>query len=163
VATSPTEARVAAVSASVLRVTVERDSSGNAIVEWRFDGPASGVDIAAGPTADPADHVAVLSAGPEQSSARIDHAPRCFVSVRAHNGGHFTIAAERRVVFEGLQNFRDLGGYASVGGRHTAWGQVYRSDSLHKLTPDDLVALDLMGVRTVYDLRGTTERETHPN
>ena len=69
----------------------------------------------------------------------------------------------RRLEFEGVQNFRDLGGYPTAGGGHTVWGQIFRSDSLHKLTPSDLVAFESMGVKMVYDLRGDEERATHPN
>jgi protein-tyrosine phosphatase len=69
----------------------------------------------------------------------------------------------RRLPFEGLQNFRDLGGYQTADGGQTVWGQIFRSDSLHKLTTADLVAFERMGVRSVYDLRGDNERETHPN
>jgi protein-tyrosine phosphatase len=69
----------------------------------------------------------------------------------------------RRLEFEGVENFRDLGGYPTADGGHTVWGQIFRSDSLHKLTPSDLVAFERMGVRMVYDLRGDEERATHPN
>ena len=69
----------------------------------------------------------------------------------------------RRLEFEGVENFRDLGGYPTADGGHTVWGQIFRSDSLHKLSPSDLVAFERMGVRMVYDLRGDEERSTHPN
>ena len=73
------------------------------------------------------------------------------------------MTAERRVSFEGLQNFRDLGGYRTADGGITAWGQIFRSDSLHKLTTSDMAALDRLGIRLVYDLRGDDERTAHPN
>ena len=68
---------------------------------------------------------------------------------------------ERRVLFEGIQNFRDLGGYPA-GGRWVRWGQVYRADALHKLTTADLGAFAGLGVRTVFDLRGDAERSEFP-
>ena len=41
----------------------------------------------------------------------------------------------RRIAFEGPINFRDLGGYTVQGQRHVRWGRLYRSDSLHTITP----------------------------
>jgi protein-tyrosine phosphatase len=84
------------------------------------------------------------------------------MSVRSTSVGHDD-STPRRVVFEGVQNFRDLGGYRTVSGGHTAWGQIYRADSLHKLTENDLHVFDRLGIRRVYDLRSDAERETHPN
>ena len=69
---------------------------------------------------------------------------------------------ERRVPFEGIQNFRDLGGYPTVDGRTVRWGEVYRADALHKLTEADLASFRGLGVRTVFDLRGDAEREEFP-
>lgn len=63
----------------------------------------------------------------------------------------------RLVALEGAYNFRDLGGYPAVGGRLTRWGLLYRSDTLHELTPGDVAHLRRRGLRTVVDLR--TERE----
>jgi protein-tyrosine phosphatase len=67
------------------------------------------------------------------------------------------------VPFEGVQNFRDLGGFPTAGGGRTRWGLVFRADGLHKLTGADLVALERLGLRAVYDLRGEAEREQHPD
>ena len=69
---------------------------------------------------------------------------------------------ERRVPFEGIQNFRDLGGYPTADGGKVRWGQVYRADALHKLTEADLDSFGGLGVRTVFDLRGDAEREEFP-
>jgi protein tyrosine/serine phosphatase len=65
----------------------------------------------------------------------------------------------RRVGFEGPVNFRDLGGYAADGGRHVRWGRLYRSDSLHTITPDDVPVLRNLGVRTAIDFRSSDEIE----
>jgi protein-tyrosine phosphatase len=69
---------------------------------------------------------------------------------------------ERRVVFEGIQNFRDLGGYPTGGGGSVRWGHVFRADALHKLTAADVEAFAGLGVRTVFDLRGDVERAEFP-
>jgi protein-tyrosine phosphatase len=69
---------------------------------------------------------------------------------------------ERRVVFEGIQNFRDLGGYSTGDGGTVRWGQVFRADALHKLTEADVETFAGLGVRTVFDLRGDVERADFP-
>ena len=55
----------------------------------------------------------------------------------APQGGKSVITAERRVSLEGSVNFRDLGGYQTRDGTRTKWGQVFRSDSLARLTAED--------------------------
>lgn len=71
-------------------------------------------------------------------------------------------AVLRRVPFAGAVNFRDIGGYQVPGGGVTRWRVVYRSDSLHYLTDDDLPAFDALGVRAVYDLRRPAEVARFP-
>jgi hypothetical protein len=65
--------------------------------------------------------------------------------------------AVRRVVFEGPVNFRDLGGYPVAGGRRVRWGRLYRSDSLHTITTDDVPMLRDLGIRTAIDFRSNDE------
>jgi len=156
---------VGGVQTIVKSVRVEIEDSGSLVVQWSVDGAGAAVDIATGPTPDATDHVHLLSVAPGTFSARLDGlgAQRCYVSVRAPGSNYAVVTAERRLAFEGLQNFRDLGGYPTADGGHTVWGQIFRSDSLHKLTPSDLDAFDRTGVRVVYDLRGDDERATHPN
>jgi protein tyrosine/serine phosphatase len=60
-------------------------------------------------------------------------------------------------LFEACFNFRDLGGYASIDEREVRPGALYRSDSLHRLSANDLVRLKALGVRTVIDLRTAHE------
>lgn len=67
----------------------------------------------------------------------------------------------RRIPFAGALNFRDIGGYPTQAGQ-TRWGVVYRSDSLHNLTPADLHAFDALGVKAIYDLRRADEVGQHP-
>ena len=65
----------------------------------------------------------------------------------------------RRIEFDALFNFRDLGGYLAQGGMTTTrWGRLYRSDGLHRATPRDLDRLEELGVATVIDLRTAHER-----
>lgn len=63
----------------------------------------------------------------------------------------------RLIPLEGAFNFRDLGGYAGVDGRATRWGRLFRSDTLHELTPNDVDALRSKGLATIVDLRTSRE------
>jgi protein-tyrosine phosphatase len=68
----------------------------------------------------------------------------------------------RRIRFAGALNFRDIGGYPTGDKSETRWGVVYRSDSLHHLTPDDLPAFDALNIRAIYDLRRDDELALFP-
>lgn len=72
-------------------------------------------------------------------------------------------AAHQRVLpLQGGQNFRDLGGYRTSDGRSVKWGKLYRSGSMHFLTPADYAYLEQLGIRTVCDFRSTQERKAEP-
>ncbi|NUU25277.1 MAG: tyrosine-protein phosphatase [Streptomycetaceae bacterium] len=64
---------------------------------------------------------------------------------------------ERFLAVDGLFNFRDLGGYRTEDGRSVAWGRLYRSDGLHRLTERGVTAFLALGATTVLDLRTAAE------
>jgi protein-tyrosine phosphatase len=67
----------------------------------------------------------------------------------------------REVEFEGILNFRDLGGYTGDGGRQVAWRRVFRSGGLWDATSADLLRLRKeIGLRSVVDLRDKAEIES---
>ena len=68
----------------------------------------------------------------------------------------------RLIALEGVRNFRDLGGYPTVDGYTTVWGQVYRADAVSMLTEAGWGALGDLGIKRVYDLRRQTERDRSP-
>lgn len=68
---------------------------------------------------------------------------------------------DRLIQLVGAFNFRDLGGYTAADGRRTAWGKLFRSDSLHALGEGDLEVLDRLGVASVIDLRTQAELDFH--
>jgi protein-tyrosine phosphatase len=73
------------------------------------------------------------------------------------------VSDPRRVIaLEGVRNFRDLGGYPTVDGLTTVWGEVYRADAVSLLTEAGWAALSDLGVKRIYDLRRDSERERHP-
>lgn len=68
----------------------------------------------------------------------------------------------RVLPLEGGRNFRDLGGYRTVDGRHVRWGRLYRSGAMAGLTAGDYAYLDRLGIRSVCDLRTADERKAEP-
>jgi protein-tyrosine phosphatase len=149
----------------VRSVTVETDGADALVVSWELDGPDDGtVDVAVGGTPEAIDHRHAITVAARVGSTRLDGVSgRTYVSVAPHGGGSAVVAADRRVAMEGLQNFRDLGGYRTATGGRTRWGKVFRADSLHKLTTADVTTYHALGMRTVFDLRRDAERERDPN
>lgn len=64
---------------------------------------------------------------------------------------------KRHIPLTGQSNFRDIGGYKTTDGKTLAWGKVYRSGILHKLTDDDVQKLEDLGIKTVVNF--LTENE----
>lgn len=73
-----------------------------------------------------------------------------------------SIAPPSLPVFSGASNFRDLGGHTGLDGRRVRTGQVYRSDHLAGLTPDDHRALQALQLTHSLDFRGVAERAALP-
>jgi protein tyrosine/serine phosphatase len=69
---------------------------------------------------------------------------------------------DRTVVFEGIQNFRDFGGYQARGGR-IASDRFYRSGHLAGASDNDVARIDAMDLAHVVDLRRPAERQRDPS
>src|SRR5262245_59438701 len=67
--------------------------------------------------------------------------------------------ATRILSLTGAYNVRDLGGYPTTDGRYTRWNRLFRSDSLHELTGEDVLILRRLDLTSVIDLRTPTEVE----
>jgi protein tyrosine/serine phosphatase len=69
---------------------------------------------------------------------------------------------ENRVLaLSGIHNFRDYGGYAARAGRLRS-GTLWRSGQHCGASPQDLEAVNRLGISTVIDLRGDSERAAFP-
>lgn len=62
----------------------------------------------------------------------------------------------------GATNFRDLGGYTGLDGRHVRWRRLFRSDHLAELSAADTAALAALGLGSAVDFRGAQERAAMP-
>ena len=63
---------------------------------------------------------------------------------------------------EGVNNFRDYGGYAVSGGGRVKTGLLWRSAQHGDATDADLAAIQALDLANVVDLRGPSEREAKP-
>jgi len=64
---------------------------------------------------------------------------------------------DRRIPFETVFNFRDLGGYPAGEGHTTRWRRLFRADGLNRLRPEDAQQFGELGIATVVDLRTSDE------
>lgn len=67
------------------------------------------------------------------------------------------IVSERHIDFQGITNFRDLGGYTTEDGRTVKWGMLYRSGNISEATDGDISILSKFGLRNVIDLTASYE------
>ena len=70
-------------------------------------------------------------------------------------------SSRRVVAFEGVGNFRDFGGYATIDG-HLRRGVLFRSAHWAQASDADLAALSGYGLSTIVDLRRAPERQAEP-
>lgn len=69
---------------------------------------------------------------------------------------------QRILSLEGVHNIRDYGGYRTADGRRVRRGLLWRSGQHGDATDADLTEIDVLGLATVIDLRGVSEREAKP-
>lgn len=76
----------------------------------------------------------------------------------------FTAGPDNRVIpFQGVLNFRDMGGYETTDGRTVKYGIFYRSAELSGMTADDLELFHTLGIRTIFDYRDEAEAARQPD
>ena len=62
----------------------------------------------------------------------------------------------------GIHNFRDYGGWKTVDGGGVKRGLLWRSGQHVAATDEDLAAIAALDIRTIIDLRGSSERKRNP-
>ncbi|MBO9309372.1 MAG: tyrosine-protein phosphatase [Chloroflexi bacterium] len=69
----------------------------------------------------------------------------------------------RAVPMDRVPDFRDLGGYPIVNGRHVWRGLLYRSSALIELSEQSAAALRKLGIKLICDLRTDLEAREAPD
>ncbi|GAB3287110.1 tyrosine-protein phosphatase [Parahaliea aestuarii] len=69
----------------------------------------------------------------------------------------------RLLAFEGIDNFRDLGGYRTADGRQLRWGALYRAGDLSEASRFDLEQLQRLQLQTLIDFRSQLEKDAAPD
>jgi protein-tyrosine phosphatase len=64
---------------------------------------------------------------------------------------------------DGVENFRDFGGYRTASGRRVRPGRLYRSAHHGAASDRDLSRIDGLGLHVLVDLRRPSERRRTPN
>ncbi|WP_028401657.1 tyrosine-protein phosphatase [Ectobacillus panaciterrae] len=65
--------------------------------------------------------------------------------------------------FDGLYNFRDIGGGETLNGRKMKTGILFRSDELSRLSQKDLEKIKLLNIKSICDLRTPREQRSKPS
>ena len=79
------------------------------------------------------------------------------------NSTSVTVEDDSVLVLPSSPNFRDLGGYVGADGRQVRTGLLFRSGGFHRLTLEEIAAIQRYGFRLRCDLRSEAERNTTPN
>lgn len=66
------------------------------------------------------------------------------------------------LTMEGIENFRDIGGYQTWDGQVLRWGNVFRCGHLMEMTVADGEQLDPLEIGAIFDLRTPAERKMFP-
>lgn len=72
------------------------------------------------------------------------------------------VESGRLIPLEGVQNFRDMGGYQTPTGQIIKWGSIYRSGFLSDMTASCAREMKSRAIKHVVDFRSEREKSTHP-
>lgn len=71
--------------------------------------------------------------------------------------------ALRKLSFDRMHNFRDLGGYRNDDKQQVKWGMLYRADKLSSLSEEDIKFITRLGIKQVSDFRSDEEHQDAPH
>lgn len=108
------------------------------------------------------EHKEIITSELDQFDVEIDNEiihPLFLVEVESQQ----YIVGERTLPVEGMNNFRDMGGYETYDGRTVKWKLLYRSDHIHNASLKGLEYLKALNIKTIIDYRSEDERGKYPN
>lgn len=152
-------------SSPLKNINVAQNKKGIFTIRWEFKAKDIGVAVFVGDSPRTIDRNASVANVKGKTSVKVkglDPDARHYFEV-VPEGGQGIIAAERHQPFEGIVNFRDLGGYETTDGRRVKWGRVFRSGHLARVTQRDKTLLKRMGIKVICDFRSPGEIEAQPN
>lgn len=152
-------------SLSLKNIRVEQDKKGIFTLRWDSPGKDIGVEVFVGNSPETINRNVSVAHVTGKTSVRIDGLGpdvRHYFEV-VPEGGQGIVSAERGQQFEGIVNFRDLGGYETSDGRRVKWGRVFRSGHLSRATEKDRLLLQNMGIRVICDFRTPGEIKAQPD
>lgn len=149
----------------IKNVNVESKDNGLFVISWESRSKGIDVQVFVGDSPRTINRKASAANVKGKTSVQIDgldpDVRHYFEVVPA--GGPGIIAAERHQPFEGVVNFRDLGGYETADGRRVKWGRVFRSGHLARVSEKDKTLLKRMGIKVICDFRSPGEIEAQPD
>jgi len=80
--------------------------------------------------------------------------------LRGQAAKRWGMADSRVLKLAGVHNFRDYGGYKTASGARVREGLLWRSAQHGDASDADLNAIHALGITTVIDLRGPSERRS---
>ena len=152
-------------SSPLKNINVEQNKNGIVTISWESREKDIGVTIFVGDSPRTIDRNAAVANVKGRTSVEIDGLDpgvRHYFEV-VPEGGKGIITAERHQPFEGIVNFRDLGGYETTDGRRVKWGQVFRSGHLANASEKDRPLFQKMGIQVICDFRSPGEKDAQPN
>lgn len=140
----------------------EENNVGNCIVKWETVPSIEGnvkVYASTDPEASPESNPIATANIADQTTTLVNSDPsRRYYYTLVFNDKYRVRIAARNVNIPGVQNFRDLGGYASYSTKkRVRWGMIYRSARIDSLDCFAVRKLKNIGIKTIIDLRSQSE------
>lgn len=145
-----------------ISIVCEENNVGNSIVKWEMAPLIKGnvkVYASTDPNSIPEDApVAMANISDQKMTIITDDPTKRYYYTLLFGDKYRVKIATRNINIPGIQNFRDLGGYPSYSTkRQTRWGMLYRSAEIDSLECCSRKELKNIGIKTIIDLRATSE------
>lgn len=145
-----------------ISIVCEENNVGNCIVKWEMAPLIKGnvkVYASTNPNSIPEDvPVAMANISDQKMTIITDDPTQRYYYTLLFGDKYRVKIATRNINIPGIQNFRDLGGYPSYSTKkQTRWGMLYRSAEIDSLECCSRKELKNIGIKTIIDLRATSE------
>lgn len=145
-----------------VQAEVNQQDDGSYHINWNIDAPLQQIAF----SEDTESSGAIIQAKEQgEQYVILDSLPESkplYFQLTFDNGMMLTVS-ERILKFDGIANFRDIGGYRTDDSQHVCWGRVFRSGDTGSASDDDLKRLNQMGIKFICDLRSDLEVADKPD